>query len=391
MENSFFKITIDAQTGGISSIFDKLNKDEILDTSKYKGNEMIALENLGVDEGEKFTDNWWSMRERPVSVKLIESGPIRTTVQIKGSILNSDVIQDVSIYATLPKIDLKTKLDWNGQKEIQINTTFPFDVENSRLTYEVPFGEVEYGKESPSAMASHATVRGTNNWINLSNDKMGITFATEVTPFDVKDRLDPRFHDAATIEGEMEESSFKMSSNEKYETFKRIAMKDPLLLETDFVIQPILLRSVYSCGDHDLYFTQAGEHVYRFAIQTHRGGLVSHEATRFGWEHNTPFLVKRGNSTDGTFPDSHSFLSVSEPNILVSVLKKAEDGDGIVLRCYETDGKNTDVTIDFFKPLKSVEHINIIEQEGREIKLQNGELKVHLGHNAIETYKLRIN
>jgi alpha-mannosidase len=389
LENLYFRISIDAQTGGISSIFDKLNNREILNTSKYQGNELIALENLGVDEGEEFTDNWWRMSEKPVSVNLLESGPVRATVQIKGKILNSARTQEISLYATLPKIDLKTIMDWNGQKEIQVNATFPFEIENPRLTYEVPFGEVEYGKESPSAKASHPTVRATNNWMDLSNDKMGITFATEVTPFDVKDRLDPRFHDARTIKGELEESNFSMSFGGDYVRFKRIALEDPLLLKTDFVIQPILLRSVFSCGDPDLYFTQEGEHIYRFAIRTHEGTLVSNEATRFGWELNTPFMVFRGQSRTAGLPDSQTFLEVSAPNVLVSILKKAEDGKGVILRCYETDGKDTDVTIAFFKSLKSAEHTNIIEQEGEEMKFQKSRLNFHIGHQAIETYRLR--
>jgi alpha-mannosidase len=390
MENRFFKINIDSQSGGISSIFDKINNREILNTAKYKGNELIALENLGVDEGEQFTDNWWRMGGKPASVELIESGPIRATVQIKGTILNSTRIQQVSLYSTLPKIDLKTTLDWNGQKEIQVNTTFPFKIENPRLTYEVPFGEVEYGKESPSAQASHPTVRATNNWIDLSNEKMGITFATDVTPFDVKDRTDPRFHDARKIKGEMEASSFSMFFGGEYKTFERIALQDPLLLQTDFVIQPILLRSVFSCGDPALYFTQNGEHDYRFAIRTHEGTLVSHEAARFGWEHNTPLLVLKGQPTTGELVDSQSFLNVSAPNVLVSILKKAEDGKGIILRCYETDGKDTDVALSLFKPLKSAEQTNIIEMDGKEIKLDDGELLFHIGHNAIETFKLKV-
>ncbi len=389
LENRFFKINIDAQSGGISGIFDKLNNREILNTAKYQGNELIALENLGVDEGEEFTDHWWRMGGKPVSIELTESGPIRATVQIKGTIINSERIQEISLYATLPRIDLKTTLNWNGQKKIQVNATFPFEIENPRLTYEVPFGEVEYGKESPSAKASHPTVRATNNWIDLSNDKMGITLATEVTPFDVKDRLDPRFHDARIIKGEMEESNFAMSYGGESRIFKRIALKDPLLLETDFVIQPILLRSVFSCGDPQLYFTQEGKHTYRFAIRTHEGTVVSNKATRFGWEHNTPLMVLHGQSTTGSLSDSQSFLEVSAPNVLMSILKKAEDGKGIILRCYETDGKDTDVTITFFKSIKSAKHTNILEQEGEKINIQKGRFKFHIGHHAIETYRLR--
>jgi len=101
---------------------------------------------------------------------------------------------------------MKTVLDRDGQKKIQVNATFPFEVDRGRFTFEVPFGMLEYGKENPFSKSCHPTVRAINNWIDISNDSMGITLATEVIPFDVKDRIDNRFHDARTIDGKMEKT-----------------------------------------------------------------------------------------------------------------------------------------------------------------------------------------
>jgi alpha-mannosidase len=40
---------------------------------------------------------------------------------------------------------------------------------------------------------------------------------------------------------------------------------------------------------------------------------------------------------DGSLPQRASFLSVDRPNIVLSVLKRAEAGNGLILRAYETD------------------------------------------------------
>ncbi len=347
------------------------------------------MENLGVDEAEEFTKNWWRMGEKPATVTVTESGPVRTTLKIEGSILHSKRTQTISLYANLPKIDLETVLDWDGEKKIQVNAVYPFHLDDSRLTYEVPFGDVEYGKENPNSKACHPTVRATNNWIDLSNDRMGVTLATEVTPFDVKDRRDERFIDARIIKGVMPPDSFSMYWGNTYQTFTRVALTDPLLLKTDFVIQPILLRSVFSCGDPNLYFTQKGEHVYRFAISTHQGGLVRHNAVRFGLEHNAPLQVVIGKPCKGTLPETGSFISVSQPNVVVTVLKKAENGKGGILRCYETDGRETNVTISFSQPLKSAALTNIIEREDKPAKVVDGKLEFVIGKHAIETFRLK--
>ncbi|OPZ70525.1 MAG: alpha-mannosidase [bacterium ADurb.Bin478] len=388
IENRFYRVRLDPRTGGIASIYDKQNQREWIKSDVYRAHELVAMENLGVDEAEEFTEKWWRMDEKPVAVTMTERGPVRTTFRIEGTLLNSRTIQTISLYADLPRIDLETRLNWNGQKAIQVNAAFPFHLPNGRVTYEVPFGDVEYGQENPAAKACHPTVRAANNWIDLSNEEMGITLATEVTPFDLKDRRDERFRDARVIQGIAAPDTFHIFWGGAYTPFTRVALTDPILLQTDFVIQPILLRSVFSCGDANLYFTQPGEHVYRFSITTHPGALVRHEATRQGLEHNAPLQVVCVKAGSGTRADSASFISVSQPNVIVSVVKKAEKGKGLVLRCYETDGQDAQVTMAFAKPVRAAWHTDLIERDGKPAHIVNGRLVVAIGRHAIETYRL---
>jgi alpha-mannosidase len=43
----------------------------------------------------------------------------------------------------------------------------------------------------------------------------------------------------------------------------------------------------------------------------------------------------------GARPQSASFLSVDVPNVVVTVVKRAEEGDDLIVRCYETAGQAT--------------------------------------------------
>ena len=58
-----------------------------------------------------------------------------------------------------------------------------------------------------------------------------------------------------------------------------------------------------------------------------------------------PFLLPENNH-QGTLPLSMTGMTVSADNVIVGAWKQSEDGKGMILRAYETDGKETPVTID---------------------------------------------
>ena len=48
---------------------------------------------------------------------------------------------------------------------------------------------------------------------------------------------------------------------------------------------------------------------------------------------------------DGTLPQSDSFITVAPESVMATVLKEAEDGDGFVLRAFETSGADAHASI----------------------------------------------
>ncbi len=350
IENKFYKITV-SPFGGISSIIDKRLNLEVFDSSKLLANELLAFEDLALDECEAFTGNMWRMRDYPSRVYVAENGPVRAVVRVEGEFLSSQYTQDIILYNNVDRIDLTTTLNWKGKKEVQVVSCYPISLTNSHLTYEVPFGCVEYGTEHPNWVKIHPSVRGVRNWIEVWNEKYGVTLATQVIPNDFRDRTE-----------------------------------NPLSI---FVIQPILLRTVFSCGDRNLYFTQEGTYEFRFALRSHEGSIKVDESVRFGWEHSNPlipFIVEE--KEGGSLPESMSFLRVEARNVIVSAIKGAEDGRGIILRCYETTGKSTTAKIEMFKPVSEALITNIIEEDIGELPIRNGTVELPISGYSIETVRL---
>ena len=82
---------------------------------------------------------------------------------------------------------------------------------------------------------------------------------------------------------------------------------------------------------------QGGDFVFNFALRAH--GAEAGPDARFGWETSTPLLGIDVRQGKGTLPPSASLAGVAPENVVLVNLKRAEDGDGWIVRLYETAGR----------------------------------------------------
>ena len=89
-----------------------------------------------------------------------------------------------------------------------------------------------------------------------------------------------------------------------------------------------------------------------------------------------------------------SFLKAEPDNIIISALKKAEDGKSIIIRLYEASGKKTEATITLFKKIKDVKSVNFLEEEKKEfdkkVILDENNIKVDVKPFEIITLKITL-
>jgi alpha-mannosidase len=260
-------------------------------------------------------------------------------------------------------------LNWNGTKYREFRMALPVKVNAGQVTYEVPMGVVEVGKgEIPTTggvayknapygsldyyeQCSKIRPREVQNFINVSDNGIGVTLSSSVLTFDYQ---------------------------------------DPTTNPVDYpVISPILLASRKSCHGEGNWYLQPGDHHFSFSISSHPPGWQN--GYRFGIQANHPLLVLKGGVPGATaiLPEEKSFFEVSSGNVLISTIKKAEDDNDMVLRCYEMEGKDTPLVLRSFVPMVSGEWTNIIEEEGRPLAVKGTSISLPVGHNAIETVKLR--
>jgi alpha-mannosidase len=323
------------------------------------------MQSVGEDAGE------WSEPQQPSMEgfeklsqyrplwKTVESGPVRQVVEMRQETSHATVVQRVILYSDLKQIDIETSLvKWDGTKYREFRLAFPMNMPTGKVAYEVPFGTVEVGVDEMKGIAGEryttpvAAVRprSLQNWIDISDNDIGVTFGSSVA---VWDYFDP--------------------TNQP--------MSSPML-------QPILLASRRSCHGAGPWYLQSGDHHFRFSLTTHRPGWKN--GRRFGVASNTPLFVvyNPDPAAKQSLPEERGFFSVSVDNIALSTIKKCEDDNSVIVRVFEDSGKDVTSRLRMGFPLRGLEMTNLIEEEGIPGKFKLDEVTFGVTHNAIQTMKL---
>ncbi|MDR1981748.1 MAG: glycosyl hydrolase-related protein [Tannerellaceae bacterium] len=369
-ENQFYKLVLG--NGGIESLYDKALKREFFQTEKFSGAELFTMQSVGNGAGE-FTDvqqptmeGFDKLSHYRQQWQCIETGAVRDVFQTIQPLKETQAVIRIVLYKTVKRIDVETDLNrFNGENWREFRLAFPVNMKQANVTYEVPMGAVEVGKDEIAGAAGYSKdeqiydtpcrevhPREVQDWFSASDGKHGITISSDVAVFD---------------------------------------WMDPTENPVDYpVLQPILLASRKSCHWLGNYYLQAGDHSYRFSIYTHAGNWQN--GYRSGAQSNQPLLTALGDPLKqaGYLPEQHSFVSVDGKGVTVSTIKKCDDDDAIVLRCYDIEGKDTKAAFSFFKPVQQVEHTNLIEEEPTAIPSKERGFSYPIGHHAIETFKLKM-
>ncbi|MFN2156377.1 MAG: glycosyl hydrolase-related protein [Anaerolineae bacterium] len=93
------------------------------------------------------------------------------------------------------------------------------------------------------------------------------------------------------------------------------------------------------------HYTDQGEQTVELAIVPHPGTYVEGDVVRCAASLNVPPLVGEVEAHPGAWPPAASLASCDAPNIVLTVLKVAEEGDDLIVRGYETAGQETEAEI----------------------------------------------
>ena len=139
----------------------------------------------------------------------------------------------------------------------------------------------------------------------------------------------------------------------------------------------------------DSYFKQ------RFALQTHNA-FNQTDAMKFALEHQNAFttgMIDGAGTQTRPYPAAnYSFLTVSDPDILLWALKPAEDGigQGIVTRVWNQADAARNYTLSLAPEILSAKRTTHIETNIADAAITGGNLSAAINANQIQTHRLTL-
>lgn len=150
------------------------------------------------------------------------------------------------------------------------------------------------------------------------------------------------------------------------------------------------LRVVRSSFDPD-HAPEVAKSTLRYSVYFHDKLAQASELTRLGAAWNHPLIVTNATLQEGNLPPSKSYAEVKTPNVVLSGLKLAEDGNGLILRLIEHDGLETEAEVVLAPELSKskAEICDLMERPtGQAATLAGNTLKVKIKPNSFVTVKL---
>jgi alpha-mannosidase len=344
LENNYLRVELN-EAGDITRLYDKANQREVLPTGAL-ANQFQAFEDRPLqwdawDVDIFFEDRLWTS-DPASSVRVVEAGPVRATLEVRRRVLHSDYVQRISLHHNSPRLDFETTIDWR-ERHILLKVAFPVDILSPLATYEIQWGNVQRATHRNTSWDWARFETCAQKWVDLSEGDYGVSLLN-----DCKYGHDIRHN----------------------------------------VMRISLLRSPTSPDPE----ADQGEHRFSYSLLPHAGHWNERTVAQ-AYALNDPLIVARPAArAEATARPAHrhsvGLLSVEPSNIVVETIKRAEDGNGLIVRFYESQRRRGEVRLNTGFNLGSAWRTNLLEENQAALTPDGNTLSLFVRPYEIVTLRL---
>lgn len=336
MENDFYRIEFNVDYT-IRRIYDKQARREVLSGN---GNRLIAYEDRPLEYSCWNTEQYY--RQKPyeitdvISAESVRDGE-RCGYKITKRFMSSVITQYIWIYDFSRRIDFETEADWQ-EKDLLLKAEFEVTVNSDHAVYDIQFGQVE------------RPTHYNTSWDQARFEVCGQRFA------DLSD------HGYG------------------------VALLNDCKYGYDIHGNIISLSLIKSASYVNEYYDRM-KHIFTYSLMPHIGDYREAGVIKEACLLNQPLVALPVKSNNGKLPERLSFVSPSCDNIAVETIKKAYDGNGYIVRAYETYGMSSECSFTLMRKA-SVCECDLLENDISDIGRKSETFSIAFAPREIKTFRI---
>lgn len=342
LENQFFYIEL-AENGEFSRIYDKKARREILPEGK-RGNVLLTFEDRPHNYDAWDINNYYTEKSWPVdeiqSIEVVEQGSVRATVEIIRPYLNSVIRQYISIYRDVPRIDIHNEIDWK-EDHVLLRAYFPVDVHAEEASFDIQYGNVKRPTHANTSWDQAKFEMCTHKWVDVSEEGYGVSLLNDCK------------YGCSVGNGEIGISLLKSA------TYPNPA------------------------ADKE-------HHSFTYSLYPHSGTWKQADTVRQAYELNNPAVAVRKQKPGGTLPGEYALIASSDSNVVIEAVKRAEDGDCLVVRVYEDHNRRTDAVLTFARPVIRAKECDMLERVTGDVQIEDCNIRFCIKPYEIKTFLIEL-
>ena len=359
IENEFYRAVVDLRLGGLAGLTDKQLNRELVDTKSGYGLNEYVHDPQGFSAAWRRANGKGGDARRPKEASLVRTaqGPVFSNVVCQTAVEGTPRIQqEMILYRGLKRVDFVNRIEKQvNYKPEMIYYAFPLDLHKPQFTLGLPGATAKI--EQDLMNCANRNWFAVEHWVDVRSDQWGATWATVEAPLVCLGGISRRWI--------------------------------PHIPGDQGWLFSLVMGNIWGTNFHA---GQGGKVTFRYALTSNAGSLDRVAACRFGAEVSNPLeCVYLDQPSDGKLPAGEGcFCSIQPDNVMVQVIKGAEDGRGIIVRLREVAGKPTDARLTF--PLLSrfsACSTDLVERDGKLLLPQGTLLKVHVPANGWATLRIR--
>lgn len=295
MENEFISVELDSETGYIKSLVNKETDTE------YASDNFLSIPTvINDDKTDTWAHNVFKFHDvkglmELVSIERVEKGALRSVIRTVHKFNESYLTQEFILAKGQKTLKVDCKAMWQ-EKFTLLKFAFPIGGKEEISTYEIPNSFIKRPCDGDEEVAL--------NWADLTVSKDGKRFGLSVM------------------------SDSKYSYDCPGAELRLTALRNVIFAD-HYSYRP----------DANFNFTDEGLNRFSYGIYLHDGEAENSDIVKEAHLFNNNVVAVPESYHKGELAQKDSFLYTNADNVLITALKRCEDGSGdLIIRLYETKG-----------------------------------------------------